>query len=137
MQENPYGVTENPYGATFLTQQTAPAELKHSGFGIASFVLSMLSGVGLFVLFGVAGYMASQSPGGMNENDPGTMLLGAALIAAGMAQFLAFILGVVGLFQANRKKIFAILGTSFSLLAVLTFGGVMVLGFAIQAQKGG
>jgi len=128
---------DNPYGATFYTQPSAPAELKHSGVGIASFVLSMLSGVSLFVLFGVAGYMESQSPAGMSEDDPTTMLLGVALIAAAMAQFLAFILGVVGLFQPNRKKIFAILGTIFSLLAILTFGGLMVVGFVIQAQQGG
>jgi len=128
---------DNPYGATFYTQQSAPAELKHSGVGIASFVLCMISGVSLFVLFGVAGYMESQSPAGMSEDDPTTMLLGVALIAAAMAQFLAFILGVVGLFQANRKKIFAILGTIFSLLAILIFGGLMVVGFVIQAQQGG
>ena len=127
---------DNPYGATFYSEQTAPAELKHSGVGIASFALSMLSGVSLFVLFGVAGYMESQSPGGMSEDDPSTMLLGVALIGAGMAQILAFVLGVVGLFQANRKKIFAILGTIFSLLAILTFGGLMVLGIVIQAQSG-
>lgn len=127
---------ENPYGATFYSEQSAPTELKHSGVGIASFVLSMLSGLSLFVLFGVAGYMESQSPGGMSEDDPSTMLLGVALIGAGMAQFLAFILGAVGLFQPNRKKIFAILGTIFSLLAILTFGGLMVVGFVIQAQGG-
>lgn len=127
---------ENPYGASFHSENSAPAELKHSGVGVASFVLSLLSGVGLLVLFGVAGYMESQSPAGMSEDDPTTMLLGVALLAAGMAQFLAFILGVVGLFQTKRKKIFAILGTIFSLLAILTFGGLMVVGFVIQSQGG-
>ena len=127
---------DNPYGATFYSQQSAPTELKHSGVGIASFVLSLLSGIGLFVLFGVAGYMEAQSPGGMSEDDPTTMLLGVALIAGGLGQFLAFILGAVGLFQPNRKKIFAILGTIFSLLAILAFGGLMVLGFVMQAQGG-
>ena len=127
---------DNPYGATSYSQQSAPPELKQSGVGIASFVLSLLSGICLFALFAVAGYMESQSPGGMNEEDPTTMLLGLALIAAGMGQFLAFILGAVGLFQPNRKKIFAVLGTIFSLLAVLAFGGLMVLGFVMQAQGG-
>ena len=126
----------NPDGATFYAEQSAPTVRKHSGVGIASFVLSVLSGVSLVVLFGVAGYMASQSPGGMSADDPTTMLVGVALIGTGMAQILAFILGVVGLFQANRKKIFAILGTIFSLLAILTFGGLMVVGFVIQANGG-
>lgn len=127
---------DNPYGATFYSEQSAPTELKHSGVGIASFVLSMLSGVSLFAVVGVAVYVDSQSPGGISEDDPTTMLLGVAMIGAGMAQLLAVILGVVGLFQANRKKIFAILGTIFSLLAILSFGGLMVLGIVIQAQRG-
>jgi hypothetical protein len=88
--------------------------------------------VSLFVLFGVAGYMQSQSFAGMNVDDPTTMLLGVALIGAGMGQFLAFILGAVGSFQPNRKKIFAILGTIFSLLAILAFGGLMVLNFIVE-----
>ncbi len=125
---------DNPYGATFLPQQSATAEPRHSGVGITSFALSMLSGISLFALFGVAGYLESQSPAGMSEEDPTTMLLGVALLGAGMAQFLAFILGAVGLFQPNRKKIFAILGLIFSLVAIVTFGGLMVVGFAIQTQ---
>lgn len=125
---------ENPYGSSFAPQQISTLEMKHSGVGIASFVMSLLSGISLFALFAIAGYMESQSATGMSEDDPTTMLLGFALIAAGLAQFLAAILGVVGLFQSNRKKLFAVLGTIFSVLAILLFGGLMVLGFVMQAN---
>ena len=45
---------ENPYGAPLYAQPAAPAELKHSGVGITSFVLSILSGAGLMILGAVA-----------------------------------------------------------------------------------
>ena len=127
---------ENPYESTFARPVTVPPEMRHSEVGIISFVLSLLSGVTLFALFAVAGYIESQSPGGMNEKDPSTILLGLALIAAGAAQVLAAILGIVGLFQSNRKKIFAVLGVIFSMLAVLLFGGLMIVGLAAQANAG-
>ncbi len=129
MQENPYGIPD-------ATQQSSMRQTKHSGPGIASFLLSMSSGIALLVLFGIAGYMESRSPTGIDKNDPSTAVLGLALIAAGMAQFLAAILGLVGLFQSDRKKLFAILGTIFSVLAILLFGGLMVLGFFMQANAG-
>ncbi|HQX49832.1 MAG TPA: hypothetical protein PLY87_07510 [Planctomycetaceae bacterium] len=97
MQENPYGIPD-------ATQQSSMRQTKHSGPGIASFLLSMSSGIALLVLFGIAGYMESRSPTGIDKNDPSTAVLGLALIAAGMAQFLAAILGLVGLFQADRKN---------------------------------
>jgi hypothetical protein len=126
---------DNPYGASYFEKQTPVKELKHSGVGIASFLICLLSGVSLLVLFGIAGYMGSQSPEGINEEDTATMVLGLMLIGAGLGQLMALLLGVVSLFQSNRKKLFGILGTVFSLLAVLLFGGLMVLG-AIMAANG-
>ena len=127
---------DNPYGASYYSQTAAPAELKHSGLGIASFIICLLSGISLLVLFGIAGYMGSQSPAGVDEDDPATVFLGLALIAAGLGQLMSLVLGIVAMFQPNRKKIFAILGTIFSLMAVLGFGGLMVLGMIIAANGG-
>ncbi|MDA1231268.1 MAG: hypothetical protein O2856_10885 [Planctomycetota bacterium] len=124
---------DNPYGESYFQKQAVTTELKHSGVGIASFVICLLSSLSLLVLIGIAGYMGSQSPGGMDEEDPATIVLGLAVIGSGMGQFLSLLLGVVALFQPNRKKVFAILGTVFSLLAVLLFGGLMVLGALMAA----
>ncbi len=45
----------------------------------------------------------------------------------GLMQVFAFILGSVALFQPNRKRIFAVLGTIFSLMALLSIVGLMIL----------
>lgn len=119
---------ENPYGFSGFTQQVAAPEPKHSGVGITSFVLSLLSGFGMFVMCGVAVYMAMKAPGGMADDDPMVILLGLAVIGLGMTQVFAFILGAVALFQPNRKRIFAVLGTIFSLMAMLCIVGLIILG---------
>jgi membrane-associated HD superfamily phosphohydrolase len=119
---------ENPYGFSGFTPQVAAPEPKHSGVGITSFVLSLLSGLGMFVMCGVAVYMAMQAPGGMADDDPMVILLGLAVIGLGMTQVFAFILGAVALFQPNRKRIFAVLGTIFSLMAMLCIVGLIILG---------
>lgn len=124
---------DNPYGETYFQDQAASTELQHSGVGIASFVICLLSGVSLLVLFGIAAYMGSQSPDGMDEEDSSTIVLGIAVIGGGMGQLFSLLLGVVALSQPNRKKVFAILGTVFSLLAVLMFGGLVVLGALLAA----
>jgi membrane-associated HD superfamily phosphohydrolase len=119
---------DNPYGFSSFPQQVAVPEPKHSGVGITSFVLSLLSGFGMVVLCGVAVYMAMKAPGGMADDDPMVILLGLAVIGLGMTQVFAFILGAVALFQPNRKRIFAVLGTIFSLLAMLSVVGLIILG---------
>ncbi|HEX8201349.1 MAG TPA: hypothetical protein VF590_12745, partial [Isosphaeraceae bacterium] len=55
----PYDAPKAPGG---WPEDAAP---RHSGLGIASFVLALVVGLGEFVLVGVAGYMAAR-PGGMN-----------------------------------------------------------------------
>lgn len=119
---------DNPYGFSAYPQQISKPELKHSGVGITSFVLSLLSGAGMFVLCAVAVYVSMESPVGLADDDPMVILLGLAVIAAGITQVFAFILGAVALFQPNRKRIFAILGTIFSLFAIVAIIGLIVLG---------
>jgi hypothetical protein len=42
---------------------------RHSGFGIASFVISLVAGFAEFVLLAIAGYLESTTEGGLDE-DP-------------------------------------------------------------------
>ena len=62
-------------------------ELKHSGLGIASFIVSIAAGVCIFFTFVIAGAIEATTPGGMNEESvTATITLGTvALIALGMA----------------------------------------------------
>ncbi len=107
-----------------LQQPPAP---KHSGLGIASFVMAMIN-IALFfimiILFiatsGDLISMVEQSGGQVNADEiigkaPSLMITGLFFIFILIVSLIGGILGIVGLFQKNRKKLFAVLGTVFNL----------------------
>jgi hypothetical protein len=107
-------------------------EPKHSGLGIASFVMGLIFGLILFVLIGIAGVQEVSNPGGMDENSPFAMVLGLLLLGALLMNLVGAALGLAGVLQKNRRKIFAVLGLVFNLLAVLGTGSLMVLGMMME-----
>lgn len=107
--------------------------LKHSGVGIASLTLSIVMGIVLIALVVIAGVMESSTPGGMDENAPSTVLLGLALLGSLGLEGLAFILGLIGLFMQNTKKITAILGVIFSGMIGMGIIFLMILGFMVES----
>jgi hypothetical protein len=107
-----------------------PEEKGHSRLGVASFVLATFAGLLLFVLFAVAGYLEVSTPGGI-EDGPVAVACGLALLAAGALELVALALGLAGLAEANRKKVFAILGVVFSGLALFGSIVLVVLGIAL------
>jgi hypothetical protein len=105
-------------------------EPKHSGLGIASFITSMVAGVLIFLLIVIAGVMEASTPGGIDEESPAAVAIGLFLFAFIGVALVALGLGVGGLMQANRKKIFAILGTVFSSVSIVGTLFIMLLGLA-------
>src|SRR5688500_7975005 len=98
--------------------------MKHSRLGIAAFALSLVAGIGLFGL--VAIVMIQQAidhPGHFGGNLAQVLgLLWLCLVA--LLNLAALGLGIAGLVQADRKKLFAILGVglaSLQLLSMLLF----------------
>jgi hypothetical protein len=100
-------------------------EPKHSGLGIASFILSITSGIFLFLLFVVAGMMEASTRGGMSEDSPAAMLIRLFMFGFMFLALIALGLGIGGLFQSNRLKIFAVLGIVFS--ACIFFGNGLLI----------
>ncbi|MDY0020891.1 hypothetical protein [Arenimonas caeni] len=88
--------------------------MRHSGLGISSFIISTAIGVLMFLLFVIAGVLETSTPGGMDENSVEAMLVGLFLIAFLLMDLVALGLGVGGLFQRDRRKVFAVLGVVFS-----------------------
>jgi hypothetical protein len=139
MSSDPYSQQNfdfNPYAATRdnLSSPSGryPTELKHTGVGIASFIISVISGLMLIVLVIIAGVMEASSPDGLDEESTDAIIVGLGLIGFMFGALLGLVLGIVGVFQSRRKKIFAILGM---LLGGLTFFGVlglMVIGLAAE-----
>lgn len=110
------------------TPSTVP--MKHSGFGITSFIMSLVIAGGLFIMVMIAGVMETTTPGGIDENSAGAVILGMMIIAGGGLQLVAMVLGLVGLFQKERKKLFAIFGTVISAFTLLSIAGLMLIGMA-------
>ncbi|SFQ60168.1 hypothetical protein SAMN05216578_101338 [Halopseudomonas formosensis] len=105
--------------------------MKHSGVGIASFVTSIVAGVLIFLLVIIAGVLEVSTPGGMDEESIAAVLIGLFLFAFLGAELVALGLGIGGLIQKDRKKIFAILGVVFSATALLITLFILFLGLAM------
>ena len=103
-------------------------EQKHSRLGIASFITSIVSGILIFLVIVIAGVMEASTPGGMDEESAGAVMVGLFLFAFLGAALVALGLGIGGLLQKERKKIFAILGTVFSSVSLVVTIFIISLG---------
>ena len=133
---------------------TEPTERQgHSRMGIASFVIAVLATVVIVALFIVSGVLLGQVLQGMDpqnppdpqqlqrdlQNSPTAAGLGLAFIGIFGCLFLylvGFILGIAGLIQRHRRRLFAVLGTVLNGLVLLVMGALVVLG-ALGAAAGG
>ncbi len=121
-----------PLPQNFGAPAPQPA-LKHSGLGVASFIISMLGGPGMFLMLVVAGVLAASVPGGkMDESSPAAVGLGLVLIGGIAFALVGVGLGIAGVAQKGRKKLFAVLGLVFNSLIVLGVAALMVIGMAMD-----
>lgn len=111
--------------------QTAATPLTHSGMGIASLALSLLSGLGLLLIFVVAGLAESQ-PRGLDENSPAAVVLGLVMVLLTIVQLLALGLGIAAVVQPARNKTFGVLGLVFSCACLLGSWLLMLIGTVLE-----
>ena len=100
----------------------------HSILGIFSFVISALTGLVLLVLIVVLGVLEASTPGGIDDDSVWIGLLGLAVILCLIANFVGFGLGVAGLIQARKKRIFAILDAIFNGLILFAVAALILFG---------
>ena len=103
-------------------------EQKHSGFGIASFIISLLTGMGLCLAIAILTFLEYKDPGLLDRETMISNLLGLVIIAGIAVDLVAIGLGLAGLLHKNHKKIFAILGTIFAALGVVGITALIVFG---------
>lgn len=103
-------------------------QTKHSGLGIASFILSITTALLIFILFITAGVMETSTPGGIDEESAGAVILGLLILLCLFLEVVALGLGIGALCQTARNKVFGILGTIFSAGMVLLTVAVILLG---------
>lgn len=127
-----------------LPQNDVNNKLKHSGFGIASFVLVIVTILLFCIMFvisfiGISDYINFET-GEVSYFDKDTgkvdmdMVTNNYTIIAGLIGYLcvflliiALILGIIGLVLKNRKKVFAILGVAFSSIFILGYIGLTII----------
>lgn len=135
MSSNPYDSSNFRDPAHFRDSSpgVTGAELKHSGLGIASFVMSILVGLSIFAAMVTTAFVESAKGAEVQDDSPEAVILGFTIIGLLFVDLLALALGVAGLVQPNRQKIFAVLGTVFSLLIVLGTVGLIVIGLTMAS----
>ncbi len=103
----------------------------HSGLGVISVIIAILSGLGFFVLIAISAAIEVENPGALDDDQsPTTMMLGGGVCFSGFGFVVSLILGIVGLLQPNRFKMFPIIGTVLSIVALLGMAGLMLIGIA-------
>ena len=107
-------------------------EHKHSGIGIAAFVISIVMAVVAFGLITFAGVFEATTPGGIDEESALAVVAGLGLFGCILVDLVALGLGIGGLFQKDRKKIFPILGTIFSTLTIIGIVFLIVIGSMLE-----
>lgn len=123
----------------------AGREDRHSRMGLASLVIAVLAIIAIVLFFVISVSVASSAvgndpqsfdPTSIDQNSPLAStfaLLGLGLIGSVLLTVVGFGLGVAGLIQRRRKRLFAILGTILNGLVVLSVLTLFVLGFALGA----
>ena len=101
------------------------ASKRSSGLGTASFITSLIAGVGLVATVVAAGVIETTTPGGMDPNSVQAILIGLLIFGFVGASLVALGLGIGGLFQHQRRKGFAIVGVCVAGLEVV--GTVMLI----------
>ena len=103
-------------------------QLKSSGLGLASFIISVGAALLIFVLFIAAGAMEAATPGGIDEESVGAVVLGLLILLCIFIEMVALGLGIGALCQSGRTKTFAVIGTVISAVMVLLTILVIILG---------
>lgn len=122
-----------PYPPDHEREPKAP--LKHSGPGIASFVIGLVAIVGYILIFFIAAMALNDSIEVLTPLQAEELALHPAVILASLAILVCLILnlaggilGIIGLVLKNRKKVFAIIGMLLNGIIILAFIGLILVG---------
>ncbi|MBY9080418.1 hypothetical protein KIH86_07065 [Paenibacillus sp. HN-1] len=141
LTKNEYPGTETPSGASpAFSPYPSPypgdrSLLKHSGPGIASFVIAMVALAGYIIAFAVAGSMMGpliDETDGLSSGSGGAfLLLGFSMLGLGALNVIGVIVGIIGLVLRQRRKVFGIIGTIINSLVIVAF--VLLIALALAA----
>ncbi|GAB6988435.1 hypothetical protein [Paenibacillus pini] len=118
---------QHPY-STFIP----PIVLKHSGPGLASFVISLVTLLGYIISVAVMGSIIAPYINGDNTLSPdsksvfGIGVVVIIILAFVVINIVGVVLGIVGTVMKQRKRFFAVIGLILNSFIVLGIGGFFV-----------
>lgn len=118
---NQQAETENGYF-------TESKPLKHSGLGIASFVISLING---FFVVGIIFLSVIMEVAGVDEDSVAVALLGLGAIFVIVINLVGLGLGIGGCFIKGRKILLAVLGIIFNAVPMLILVLLILIGLAV------
>ena len=104
-----------------------------SRMGVVSLVLAIASALISFLIVLIAGVWEVSAPGGVDENSAGAVLLGLTLFGSLGVNLVSLGLGVAGIVQKSRKRVFAFIGTSIAAASFVITVSIIVAGMFIDA----
>jgi len=119
---------DDPYRRRSRYDEDDDRPLKHSRFGIASFIIALAGGVFEFILIAIAGVLSVQAGGELDENSPEAILIGLGILAGFALNLISMGLAIAGLCERRRNKVFAILGLAINILLLIGVCGLGALG---------
>lgn len=95
----------------------------HSGFGLASFILSLIAVLttAIFIIAALKFISVGLTYGGM-------FMIGLLIIATLLFSLIGLIFGIIAVCQKNRKKLYSILGIVISAVVFVTIVFLFILG---------
>ena len=104
--------------------------LKHSGLGVASFVISLIAGVVEFLVIILAGVLEVQ--GQMSETSTVAVVIRMFIMLGIFANLVGVGLGIAAVVQNKAKKLFGALGLIFNSCLVLLILGLLFIGIMVR-----
>jgi hypothetical protein len=100
-------------------------DLQHSGPGIGSFIISLVTIMGYAVLFIFiimkASSMVNENSNLLAESSQSIMLLGMSVIILSALNVIGVVIGIIGLSIRKRRKVFGVIGTIINGVIILLF----------------
>jgi hypothetical protein len=109
-----------------VVQPLATVE-RHSGLGIASFVISLIMAPALLVIVVMAALIGSS-----DDESPANIIVGLLALGSIALLLTGIGLGIAGVLQKQRRRMFSVLGLVFNASLVLGILGLMLIGLMME-----
>ncbi len=103
----------------------------NSVLGIISTVIASLAGAIVFTVIFAAAYLEFKTPG-IADDDSVAEIIGILIVLPIAGNLLGLIIGIIGFFEKNKSKLFAIIGTAMNSLIILIIAGIIIFGLVID-----